>query len=183
MVIAREIERVDPKTSFVRGFAYLTGPAYGLLLDELKPGWTRAYNVSDDLAAATGVKGAAARPEQYGGAELRASEEKRDREQRERVARYRARLVDGPVLELPMIDAHFGFDPNAVIPLGDAGNAYPTLDVTAPWGRITVDKGARIPNDWSKIVVAAEDLPRLQLNSPCKVVDGPRSGDHRVTCE
>ncbi|HKS25095.1 MAG TPA: hypothetical protein VJZ76_20035 [Thermoanaerobaculia bacterium] len=183
LVIAREIEHVDPKTSFVRGFAYLTGPAYGLLLDELKPGWTRTYKVTDDLAAVTGVDGGVARPQQYGGAELRAAEEKRDREQRDRVARYRSRLVDGPVLELPMIDAHFGFDPNAVIPLGDAGNAYPTLDVTAPWGHISVDRGARIPNDWSKIVVAAEERGKLELKPSCKLVPGKRDGDWRVSCE
>ena len=77
----------------------------------------------------------------------------------------------------------FGFDPNAVIPLGDAGNAYPTLDVTAAWGHISVDKGARIPNDWSKIVVAAEDRAKLELKPGCKVVAGPRHGDYRVTCE
>ncbi len=182
--LAREIERVDPKTSFVRGFAYLTGPAYGLLLDALKPGWTRSYKVTDDLAAVLNdgqTVPAALHPERYGGAELRAAEEKRDREQRERVAHYRARLVDGPVLELPM--GAFGFDPNAVIPLGDAGNAYPTLDVTAAWGHISVDKGARIPNDWSKIVVAAEDRAMLELKAACKVVAGPRDGDYRVTCE
>ena len=197
LAFAREIENVDPKTSFVRGFAYLTGPAYGLLLDEVKPGWTRAYKVSDDLAAVLHVgqallpvppaRGQARVPvlhgERYGAAELRTSEEARDRERRERVARYRARLVDGPVLELPMIDAHFGFDPNAVIPLGDAGNAYPTLDVTAPWGHISVDQGARIPNDWSKIVVAAEDRAKLELKPHCKLLPGKRDGDWRVSCE
>jgi hypothetical protein len=86
-------------------------------------------------------------------------------------------------LELPMIDAHFGFDPNAVVPLGDGGNAYPALDVTAPWGHISVDKGARIPNDWSKIVVAAEDRGKLELKPPCKIAAGARAGDYRVTCE
>jgi hypothetical protein len=182
--IAREIEHVDPKFSFVRGFAYLTGPAYGLLLDEIRPGWTRTYKATDDLAVVLyGSEKAPAlyRGARYGEAELRAAEEKRDREQRERVAHYRARLVDGPVLELPM--GAFGFDPNAVIPLGDAGNAYPTLDVTAAWGHISVDKGARIPNDWSKIVVAAEDRAKLELKPECKVVAGPRRGDYRVTCE
>jgi hypothetical protein len=193
--LARELERVDPKTSFVRGFAYLTGPAYGLLLDALKPGWTRSYKVTDDLAAVLRVgqallpvppaQGQARVPvlheERYGGAELRAAEELRDHEQRERVAHYRARLVDGPVLELPM--GAFGFDPDTVVALGDAGNAYPTLDVTAAWGHISVDKGARIPNDWSKIVVAAEERARLELKPGCKVVAGPRDGDYRVTCE
>ncbi len=60
LTIAREIERVDPKFSFVRGFAYLTGPAYGLLLDELKPGWTRTYKATGDLAAMTGMEPATA---------------------------------------------------------------------------------------------------------------------------
>lgn len=182
MLVAREIEHVDPKTSFVRGFAYLTGPAYGLLLDELKPGWTRTYKVTDDLSGGE-APSPVLRPERYGGAELRASEEKRDREQRERVAHYRARLVDGPVLELPMKDAHFGFDPNAVVALGDAGNAYPTLDVTGPWGHIAAENGARIPSDWSKIVVAADERAKLQLKPPCKVAAGARAGDYRVTCE
>jgi hypothetical protein len=114
---------------------------------------------------------------------LRRAEELRDREQRERVAHYRARLVDGPVLELPMTDAHYGFDPDTVVALGDAGNAYPTLDVTAAWGRIAVEQGARIPNDWSKIVVAAEDRAKLELKPACKVVAASREGDYRVTCE
>jgi hypothetical protein len=188
LAFARVLDRLDPKASFVRGFAYQTGPAYGLLLDALAPGWTRAYKPADDLAAvlanAAGVKPASGmRAEAYGGAELRASEEKRDREQRERVARYRARLVDGPTLELPMTDAHYGFDPDAVTALGDAGNAYPTLDVTAAWGRISIETGARIPNDWSKLVVAAEDRGKLELKPGCKVVAGSREGDYRVTCE
>jgi len=181
LMLAREIERIDPETSFVRGFAYLTGPAYGLLLDELKPGWTRSYKVTDDLAAVTGVNGSAARPERYGEAELRAVEEMRDREQRERVARYRARLVDGPVIELPM--GQFGFDPNTVVSLGDAGNAYPTFNVTGAWGHISVDQGARIPNDWSRIFVAAQDRGKLELKPTCKLVPGKRDGDWRVSCE
>lgn len=200
--IAREIESVDPKTSFVRGFAYLTGPAYGLLLDTVKPGWTRKYTAKDDLAlvlanavggqallpVATAAEGQAGVPvlhgERYGEAELRAAEERRDREQRERVAHYRAHLVDGPVLLLPMNNAHFGFDPNAVVPLGEAGNVYPKLDVTAPWGHIAVDSGALIPNDWSRIVVSADERGKLELKAPCKVVEaGARAGDYRVTCE
>jgi len=35
--------------SFVRTFAYVSGPAYGLLLDEASPGWRRALRSSDDL--------------------------------------------------------------------------------------------------------------------------------------
>jgi len=108
LAFARHLDRIDPGTSFVRGFAYETGPAYGLLLDAVAPGWTRKYKVTDDLAAFTAIPPGSPHPEPYGGAELRAAEEKRDREQRERVARFRARLVDGPLLELPMEDANYG---------------------------------------------------------------------------
>ena len=185
--LARRLEMLDPSTSFVRGFAYETGPAYGLLLDVLKPGWTRGYKASDDLGAvlsvAGGVTPAAPQADAYDGAALRASEEKRDRDNRESVARFRARLVEGPVLELPMKDANFAFDPNAVTALGDAGNAYPTLEVTAAWGRIKVDQGARITADWTTIFVPAADRAKLELKPGWKVVAGKRDGDLRVAQE
>jgi hypothetical protein len=181
--LARHLERIDPATSFVRGFAYETGPAYGLLLDTITPGWTRKYQATDDLAALTGIKAGNANPDTYGGAALRSAEEKRDREQRERVARFCARLVDGPVIELPMKDAQYGFDPNAVTSLGEAGNGYDTLEVTAPWGRISVDHGARIAKDWNTAFVATEDSAKLQLGPGWRVVTGPRQGDLRVTRE
>jgi hypothetical protein len=180
---ARHLDRIDPSTSFVRGFAYETGPAYGLLLDVLAPGWTRKYKPTDDLAAFTGLQAGSVNPETYGGAELRAAEETRDRERRERVTRFRARLVDGPVLELPMTDANYGFDPNAVTALGAAGNAYEHLDVTAAWGKISVDGGARITSDWLTIFVAAEDRGKLELKPGWKVVAGARKGDLRVVHE
>jgi hypothetical protein len=38
------------EASFVRTFAYVSGPAYGLLLDASSPGWTRRVRATDDLA-------------------------------------------------------------------------------------------------------------------------------------
>ena len=182
--LARRLEKLDPNTSFVRGFAYETGPAYGLLLDALKPGWTREYKVTDDLAKVLadvgGLKPAAPQVDAYEGAALRAHEERRDKDNRERVAQFRARLVDGPVLELPMKDANFGFDPNAVTSLGEMGNGYQTLEVTAAWGRIKADNGARIAGDWTTIFVPAADRAKLELKSGWKVVAGRREGDLRV---
>ena len=42
--------------SFVRTFAYASGPAYGLLLDAASPGWTRKVRVSDDPAVAVDAR-------------------------------------------------------------------------------------------------------------------------------
>ena len=183
LAFARQLDKIDPKTSFVRGFAYHTGPAYGLLLDTIAPGWTRKYKATDDLAAFTGIAAGSPNPDAYGGAELRAAEEKRNREQRERVARFRARLVDGPVLELPMKDANYGFDPNGVTALGDAGNGYQTLEITAPWGHISVDGGARIASDFNTAFVPAEDRAKLELKQGWKLVTGPRQSDLRLVRE
>jgi hypothetical protein len=186
--LARRLEKLNPNTSFVRGFAYETGPAYGLLLDVLKPGWTRSYKASDDLAAVLAVAGgltpaapqSALQGDAYDAAALRASEERRDHDNRERIAQFRARLVEGPVLELPMEGANFVFDPNGVTPLNDAGNAYQTLEVTAAWGRIKVDNGARITGDWTTIFVPAADRAKLELKPGWKVVAGNRDGDLQV---
>lgn len=183
LTFARHLDRIDPATSFVRGFAYETGPAYGLLLDVLTPGWTHKYKVTDDLSKVAGIAGGNPNPEAYGGAELRSSEEKRDREQRERVARFRARLVDGPVLELPLENANYGFDPNGVTALGDAGNGYESLEITGPWGRISIEAGARIAKDWNTAYAPAEDRSKLQLQPGWKVVTGSRQGDLRVIRE
>ena len=193
LTFARQLEKIDPATSFVRGFAYETGPAYGLLLDAVAPGWTRKYKPTDDLGAYVGrvlnpstsgqVENLSHMEQRYGGAALRAAEERRDREQRERVARFRARLVDGPVIELPMNDARYGFDPNGVTSLGEAGNAYDSLEITAPWGKISVDDGARIAADWNTAFVSADDRSKLQLQPGWKLVTGPRQGDLRVLRE
>jgi hypothetical protein len=90
--------------SFVRTFAYFTGPAYGLLLDASSPNWRQRIRNTDDFAAllagafsvqpATDAAAAAAR---YGGAEIRAAEEQRERGRQERLAELRRQFVDGPV--------------------------------------------------------------------------------------
>jgi hypothetical protein len=187
LAFARRLDNVDRNQTFLRGFAYLTGPAYGLLIDAFGPGWTRGYKATDDLAhvlsSAAKVTASAVpdtRAAAYDGAQLHAEEEKREREQRERIADYRARLADGPVIELPMKNAHFGFDPNTVVSLGDLGNVYPTLSMSADWGTIEVTAGARISADFSTAYVPAADREKLKLNPPWELVAGARQGDLKV---
>jgi hypothetical protein len=106
--IARALEILagaEAGESFVRTFAYHTGPAYGLLLDASSQGWRQRIRSTDDFAAllasafaaqpATDTAASAAR---YGGAEIRAAEEQRERQRQERLAELSRRFVDGPVL-------------------------------------------------------------------------------------
>src|SRR5918994_4224972 len=44
-----ELTAAEGGESFVRTFAYASGPAYGLLLEAASPGWTRKMRPTDDL--------------------------------------------------------------------------------------------------------------------------------------
>src|SRR5690606_33666375 len=106
-----EIHVGDP--SFVRSFAYATGPAYGLLLDDFSPGWRgRLGDEPMDLGArlrdATGAVpalGGAALPaiaSRYDGSTLRTSESAREEKRLAQLKFNRRRFVEGPVLVLEL---------------------------------------------------------------------------------
>ena len=150
--------------TFVRSFAYASGPAYGLLLDERLPGWRLRIKSTPDvtvLLAGTVPHSAAVAVEQralvYGGAALRIAETERDvRTQAER-ARYRKLLVDGPTLTLP--DAgkfNYSFDPNEVVTLPGFGMVFPTTQVSDEWGTADVPEGgALLATDRHSLRIAA----------------------------
>lgn len=184
--LAQKLSDTDPTATFSRSFAYSTGPAYGFLLDIASHGWTRRYRATDDLATVlaaaakitptAGVEQAALR---YGGAELRAAEVKRDAETRENIARYRALLIDGPVLELPM--GAFGFDPYTVTGIPGSGTVYGTFEVTGEWGSFKTETGALMTDGRVFVPASAKDSPDLKIAAGWKIVAGNRPGDYRLT--
>jgi hypothetical protein len=198
LAVARRLDGVESDTSFVRSFAYQTGPAYGLLLDALEPQWRKDYRASSDLDGALRAAAkitlpedvralAAERAASYRGAQLRASEEARDHERQVRLARLRAALVEGPTLSLPMAEANYGFDPNGVVPLPGVGTVYVPLDVTGPWGDLHATAGVLVTADFTRLVVSAPAGTKgptlsgagwtLTLKPGWKMAPGPRPGD------
>lgn len=128
--------------TFVRMFAYASGAAYGVLLDAYSPGWTRRFTPSDDLAkllaAAAEVApapDAAAAALRYDGHSLRAAEEALDAERQARLADYRRRFVEGPVLIIPRPNSA-SFVTNGITPIPGSGSVYPSYRATAPWGSL-----------------------------------------------
>ena len=67
---------------------------------------------------------------------------KRDADGRARLAALKAKLVDGPVLRLPLGKFGYQFNPQTLQPLGDLGTVYPTMRLTDAWGTIDVENGA-----------------------------------------
>ncbi|UGB44272.1 hypothetical protein LQ772_09660 [Frateuria edaphi] len=151
-------------STFARSFAYPSGPAYGILLDRYRPGWRKAIvkggsparmlaeALHVDMRATPDVGKLAAR---YGGPALLASEHARAEARARQAAKYTAQLVTGPVLKLPLKHMKVQFNPSNLMPLGDAGTVYPTMQVIDDWGSITVDGGALMAPDWTLLTVAA----------------------------
>jgi len=186
----------DP--SFVRSFAYATGPAYGMLLDDLAPGWRkRLGDVPADLGTRlrdaarievpTGEAALAAAAARYDGAALRATETVREQQRLAQLARNRARFVDGPVLTLALVHMSVQFNPSNLQPLDGVGTVYPTMRVTDDWGTLEVADGAVMRSDWKAVILAAPDntgtAPQgpgwtLTLKPGWMLAPGERTGDY-----
>jgi len=138
----------ESQPSFVGNFEAASGPAYGVLLDDLLPGWRRQVRGTSDLgdllASATNrppttdVAVAAAR---YDGATLRTAEEARDRAQQVRVAELRRRFVDGPVLTMPAGGSGTSDTTGSVGIPGVGTVFFRNFTLSAQWGRLDANDG------------------------------------------
>jgi len=160
--------------SFVRTFAYTSGPAYGLLLDASFPGWRRTVRGTDDLGslvmralAVQPATDATASATRYGGAEIRASEEKREQERQERLAELRRRFVDGPVLVITGGGSGM-FDSRGAVVIPDIGTVYfGPYRQSGAWGSLEAEKG----------VLVATDGRSRRVSAPVRRDDGTFAGD------
>jgi hypothetical protein len=185
-----QLEQAPENPSFFRSFAYSTGSAYGLLLDDYDATWRKSMKPDSDmperLASAAHIEPtpdvqiAAAR---YDGAALMAAEDKREAERVVRIAAIRKRFVEGPVLMFPNANIRIGFDPNSVVSVPDVGTYYPTMRVSADWGILEITNGAVIAENWSKLTVPSEEKWDLKLNTGWKMAPGQRLGDLVVVRE
>ncbi|MEZ6092654.1 MAG: hypothetical protein R3C03_00225 [Pirellulaceae bacterium] len=184
--------------TYVRSFAYLSGPALGLLIQEFKPGWTKELRPGDDLgqllADAAGVDSTLEsadairkRAGKYNGDELWNSELTREEERQRKIEFFKETFVDGPVLTLPLGNHRMSFNPSNIVPLEEIGTVYPTLSVAAPWGELNAEQGALIRNDFSSVLLEVTNTDKtppvsgkgwtLKLNDGWELVPGDRDGD------
>ena len=200
----RDLSTYTDAPSLVRSFAYATGPAYGLLLDRAAPNWLNdfshnplAMRLDQRLGSALNLP-----PPDFsrlqkaealydGGGILRASEVAREQEKRSLRASYRARLVEGPVLTLPLANSSFQFKPASLVPLDDLGTVYPAMNLQDDWGALIVDHGGVLIRNQLKVATLSSagfdpvtfhgDGFTLNLKPGWVVASGPRSGDFVVS--
>jgi len=190
--------------TLVFSFAYVSGPSYGLLLDEFRPAWRSGLTPQQDLGRLLqdallltlpgDLKGAAQeRAAAYDGEQLMAAEAERERSAQDQRGRDRRRLVEGPVLVIRIQSMRFQFDPRDVQVLDDVGKVYPKMRMTDAWGVLEVTGGALIASDWSSVTVPASaditarplagDGWTLDLKPGWTVRPGKRPGDQVVEQE
>ncbi len=198
---AVDLEWREASESFSRSFAYATGPAYGLLLDESGRPWRQALvrgaTVGELLEEAYDTEAprvpAEGRIAWYNGERVIAIETAREQGRLAREADLRGRFVDGPVLELaPGAEFSFSFDPNDAVNLEGLGTVYGSSRVTDVWGILEVDSGGalflRNPEGlFSGLIVpvpagvsgppTAGDGWRLDLAEGWELAPGNRQGD------
>lgn len=187
----------EAEESFVRTFAYKTGPAYGLLLDASSPGWTRRVRGTDDLAtllmhaiAVQPATDATASATRYGGAEIRASEQQREQERQQRLAELRQRFVEGPVLRIPGGGSGMSDSRGAVVIPGVGTVYFGPFRASGDWGTLEAEKGVLVASDGGSRRLAAPARPdgaaiagdgwTFKAAPGWVVREGSRRGDYEV---
>jgi len=146
----------EKNQTFTRAFAYASGPAYGLLLDDARPDWRAEVARRPDLGGLLGSaighapptdpdKSVAEAASRYGADEITIAEDERWQRHRRQIAEATARFVDGPVLVLPIVgDMRYTFDPRGVMALEGHGQVHQRVTVRDTWGRLEVQSGGAL---------------------------------------
>ena len=171
--VAKYVRDYESTPTFVRAFAYGTGPAIGILLDSFAPAWRNSVLTNRDIGvllaqaahferphalAATAL----ARAKEYGWDEVDRSEAARDSARAPAMREYRARLADGPTLTLRQSkdSLAWSYDPTELIGFDLTSTIYPSGNFSAPWGKLSVEHGGvLVQNDFTAITVGTPVTP------------------------
>lgn len=204
--VARGVESFEERTAYSRSFAYATGPALGLLLDRYAGAWRKTLKRDSDLSLILGnalgfhvglnpVSPAEVRGAGYGFRAVAADEQAREKQVQAQMAGFRARFIDGPVLQFPRsAGLQRTFNPNNLVTLAGSGTVYPTGTFTSEWGKLQIDDvgGLLAPDNQSLRVAAPIDAKARPLVGPgwtlvlapgWTVRPGARAGDFDVALD
>jgi hypothetical protein len=171
--VAKYVRDYETTPTFGRAFAYGTGPAIGVLLDQFNPNWRDAVRTNRDIGALLAQAihlqlprnldaTAHARAREYGWEEVDKTEAARDSVRAPAMQGYRARLRSGPTITLRQSkdSLAWSYDPTELIGFDLQSTVYPSGNFSAPWGKLTVEHGGvLVENDFSRIRIGAPSAP------------------------
>jgi hypothetical protein len=164
--IAKALGEMEDNNAYARLFAFVSGPAYGFLLDDVSKDWRSHVNAKSDLgdmlaqaaniSLPANIESAARRAgTRYDLAGVEKDEAGRAHAHDEQAKAYTAALVNGPLLRLPGHHMNTEFNPSLLFPLPPYGTVYPTLHAVGEWGTLTVKDGALLDDGFIAVTVAA----------------------------
>ena len=161
--IATHLQDGDNVDEYARSFAYYTYPVYGNLLDIYKTNWRSLWDkqigLPQYIAKILSLKISTddnifrKKAALYGGVEISNFEAARSIKQQKRLDALSAKLIEGPLLTIPVVGANLSFDPNHVTPLPPHGSVYLTIRASGDWGTLDVERDGLLSSDWSKLIV------------------------------
>ena len=172
--VAKYVRDYEANTpTFVRAFAYATGPAIGVLLDQFDPRWREEVRTKRDIDAllARAIRfqrprnldqTARARARDFGWDEIDRAEAARDSARAPTMQGYRALLGAGAVVTLLQSkdSLTWSYDPTELVGFDLHSTVYPSGNFSAPWGKLTVDHGGvLVQNDFSWIRIGLPSAP------------------------
>jgi hypothetical protein len=144
-----------PHQSYVRRFPYLTGPAYALLLDRVRPGWRQGLTDTTDLGA---LLLEATVGKRYNETDIVSAEGARWTLRKAQLDSLTAVYVTGPTVRIRPKVVSISFDPRGQVPLGGS-NGSVMADVTwktSDGAELIAPNGSLVTADWSELRVPLE---------------------------
>jgi len=170
----QQIDIFYSNPTFTRSFAYQTIPLYGYLLSLKRTNWhkniTKETNLTDYFLEAFAIQldeniayKELAQQYDYNYEKHLDKEQKREEERLNKIAAYRQKFLENPVLKIAFQNMNMSFDPRNITPLEPSGTIYPTIKITDNWGILTVENGALIDPNWSRISVTPPQKQEASL--------------------
>lgn len=178
-LVAAAIMKGLDNAGFGNSFAYLTGPAYGLLIDEMIPDWRNnirsGKTIPDVISTVVAIPDVIDNDEierisvRYGLTEYLNKERSRLEARDKEDAELRACFSESTWLVIPNNNTHFGFDPNERLVAYDSiGVIYKTMQLKGDFGIIDVKNGIIRANNWSYFIIPYSENhcdAKISLNS------------------
>ena len=198
--LERRMKKAEEGKSFNWSFAYQTGPAYGILLDELKVEWRSEIKPTSDFGEIMQKAVSFRMPEdlkaeverrypEYEGEELIKAEQEFEDKQNQLLKEYKNIFIEKPNLKIDLIKMNIGFNPQEILPLEEYGNVYRTARIVDKWGILEVEKGLLMDKNWQKVTISEPQIIEgkeikgdgwiLKLNEYWRIVKN-ESGDYSL---
>ena len=163
-LVAAAIAKGMDGSGFGNSFAYLTGPAYGLLIDEMIPDWRNGIRsgktipdvISTEVAIPDTVENAEIEriSARYNLTEYLNKERSRLEARDKEDAELRDRFSESKWLVIPNDNINFGFNPSERLVAYDTiGVICNTMQLRGSFGTLEVGNGIMRTHNWSSFII------------------------------